>query len=43
VARRALEKTLVVEAVAAYLVTGHRVPESWLWRRIIGYESSSRR
>jgi voltage-gated potassium channel len=43
VARRALERTLVVEAVAAYLVTGHRVPESWLWRRIIGYESSSRR
>jgi voltage-gated potassium channel len=43
VARRALEKTLMVDAVVEYLVTGRRVPESWLWRRITHYGSASRR
>jgi hypothetical protein len=39
VAHRALEKTLMVDAVPAYLVTGRRVPESWFWRRITRYRS----
>ena len=34
VARRALEKTLMADAVAEYLVSGRRVPAGWLWRRI---------
>jgi Trk K+ transport system NAD-binding subunit len=34
VARRALEKTLMVDAVPEYLVSGRRVPSSWWWRRI---------
>jgi voltage-gated potassium channel len=37
VARRALEKTLMVDAVPAYLVTGRRVPAGWFWRRITRY------
>ncbi|WP_369138405.1 potassium channel family protein [Modestobacter versicolor] len=36
-ARRALEKTLMVDAVPEYLVTGRRVPASWFWRRVTGY------
>ncbi|SHN49906.1 Trk K+ transport system, NAD-binding component [Geodermatophilus obscurus] len=35
-ARRALETTLVVEAVREYVVTGRRVPSSWLWRKLSG-------
>jgi Trk K+ transport system NAD-binding subunit len=40
VARRALEKTLMVDAVPEYLVTGRRVPSSWFWRTITGYRSA---
>jgi hypothetical protein len=35
-ARRALEVTLVVDAVREYLVTGRRVPSGWLWRKLHG-------
>jgi voltage-gated potassium channel len=33
-ARRALETTLVVDAVREYVTTGRRVPSSWLWRAL---------
>jgi hypothetical protein len=33
-ARRALERTLVVDAVREYVTTGHRVPSSWVWRTL---------
>jgi voltage-gated potassium channel len=33
-ARRQLETTLVVDTLPEYLVTGRRVPASWLWRRL---------
>ncbi|SNS35559.1 Trk K+ transport system, NAD-binding component [Geodermatophilus pulveris] len=33
-ARRALETTLLVDAVREYVVTGRRVPSGWLWRRL---------
>jgi voltage-gated potassium channel len=33
-ARRALGTTLVVDGVLEYLVTGHRMPSSWIWRRL---------
>ena len=33
-ARRALETTLVVDAVRAYVTTGRRVPSSWVWRKL---------
>ncbi|TFV64581.1 potassium transporter TrkA [Geodermatophilus sp. DF01-2] len=33
-ARRALDTTLVVDAVREYVVTGRRVPSSWIWRRL---------
>jgi Trk K+ transport system NAD-binding subunit len=39
-ARRALEKTLVVDALPEYLVTGRRAPSSWIWRRLTRYEPS---
>ena len=32
--RRQLEAALVVDSVAEYLVTGRRVPSSWIWRRL---------
>ena len=32
--RRQLETTLVVDSVPEYLVTGRRVPSSWIWRRL---------
>ncbi len=35
-ARRALEVTLIVDAVREYVVTGRRVPSSWLWRKLSG-------
>jgi Trk K+ transport system NAD-binding subunit len=35
-ARRALERTLIVDAVREYVVSGRRVPSSWLWRRLAG-------
>ncbi len=33
-ARRALENTLVVQAVCDYVLTGERRPVGWLWRRL---------
>jgi voltage-gated potassium channel len=33
-ARRALETILVVDSVREYVVTGRRVPSSWIWRRL---------
>jgi hypothetical protein len=33
-ARRALGITLVVDAVLEYVVSGRRVPSSWIWRRL---------
>jgi len=36
-ARRALEKTLVVDALPEYLVTGRTVPSGWFWRWITRY------
>jgi voltage-gated potassium channel len=33
-ARRALGTTLVVDGILEYLVTGHRAPSSWIWRRL---------
>jgi voltage-gated potassium channel len=33
-ARRALETTLVVDAAREYVLTGRRVPSSWIWRRL---------
>jgi voltage-gated potassium channel len=39
VGRRALEKTLMVDSVPEYLISGRRVPSSWLWRRITRHRS----
>src|SRR3712207_5596677 len=33
-ARRALERTLIVDAVREYVVSGRRVPSSWFWRKL---------
>jgi voltage-gated potassium channel len=33
-ARRALATTLTVDGVLEYVVTGRRVPSSWIWRRL---------
>ncbi|WNV76820.1 TrkA family potassium uptake protein [Geodermatophilus sp. DSM 44513] len=33
-ARRALETTLLVDAVREYVVSGRRVPTGWVWRRL---------
>ena len=33
-ARRALETTLVVDAAREYVITGRRVPSSWVWRAL---------
>jgi voltage-gated potassium channel len=41
VSRRALEKTLMVDSVPAYLVTGRRVPSGWLWRRLSRYRPTA--
>jgi Trk K+ transport system NAD-binding subunit len=40
-ARRALEVTLIVDAVREYVVTGRRVPSSWLWRKLSGAPAAS--
>lgn len=32
--RRALESTMLVDATAAYVLLGQRVPASWVWRRL---------
>ncbi len=34
VVHRAVETTLVVQGVADYLLTGHRVPSGWIWRKL---------
>ncbi len=34
VVHRAVETTLSVDGVADYLVTGHRVPQGWIWRKL---------
>jgi voltage-gated potassium channel len=33
-ARRLLDSTLLIDAVAAYVVAGRYVPSSWVWRRL---------
>ncbi|RBY79907.1 potassium transporter TrkA [Geodermatophilus sp. TF02-6] len=33
-ARRALGTTLVVDAVREYVLTGRRIPSSWIWRKL---------
>lgn len=33
-ARRGLDTTLLVDAVREYVLTGRRMPESWIWRRL---------
>ncbi|MFB9236257.1 potassium channel family protein [Plantactinospora siamensis] len=38
-ARRALQTTLTVDAVTEYVVSGRRVPDSWLWRRLTGHRA----
>ena len=35
-ARRALGTTLVIDAAREYVVSGRRVPTSWIWRRLTG-------
>ncbi len=35
-ARRELQTTLLSEGTAQYVVTGTRMPESWIWRRLAG-------
>jgi Trk K+ transport system NAD-binding subunit len=35
-ARRELDTTLLVDAAAAYVITGRRRPAGWLWRRLAG-------
>jgi hypothetical protein len=35
-ARRALGTTLQIDAAREYVVTGRRVPTSWIWRRLTG-------
>jgi hypothetical protein len=37
--RRQLETAMVVDALPEYLVTGRRVPSSWIWRRLTGHRS----
>jgi hypothetical protein len=33
-ARRALDVILLVPGILDYLVTGRRVPSSWIWRKL---------
>jgi Trk K+ transport system NAD-binding subunit len=33
-ARRELEGTLVIDAAAAYVLSGDRIPSSWVWRKL---------
>jgi voltage-gated potassium channel len=35
-ARRALATTLVIDSAREYVVSGRRVPTSWIWRRLTG-------
>jgi voltage-gated potassium channel len=34
--RRELEGTMVVDATGAYVLTGRRIPSSWMWRKLSG-------
>jgi Trk K+ transport system NAD-binding subunit len=38
-ARRALDTSLLLETVGEYVVSGRRVPSSWIWRRLSRYEA----
>ena len=38
-ARRALDTTLLLETVGEYVLSGRRVPSSWIWRRLSGHEA----
>jgi Trk K+ transport system NAD-binding subunit len=38
-ARRALDTTLLLETVGEYVLSGRRVPSSWIWRRLSGREA----
>ena len=40
-ARRALATLLMVEGVLGYVVTGRRVPSSWIWRRLTSTGAAS--
>ena len=40
-ARRALEVTLVADAVREYVVSGRRVPSGWLWRKVRGIRAAT--
>ncbi|HEY0509814.1 MAG TPA: NAD-binding protein [Blastococcus sp.] len=40
-ARRALATLLMVEGVLEYVVTGRRVPSSWIWRRLTSTGAAS--
>ncbi|WP_116451268.1 potassium channel family protein [Blastococcus litoris] len=42
-ARRALDTILLVPGVLEYLVTGTRVPSSWIWRKLTGTPETARR
>jgi voltage-gated potassium channel len=38
-ARRALDTTLLLEPVGEYVLSGRRVPSSWIWRRLSRHEA----
>jgi voltage-gated potassium channel len=38
-ARRSLDTTLLLETATEYVVSGRRVPSSWIWRRLSRYEA----
>ena len=38
--RRALDTVLLVPGLLEYVVTGRRVPSSWMWRRLKGADES---
>ena len=38
-ARRALDTTLLLETVGEYVLSGRRVPSSWIWRRLSRHEA----
>jgi voltage-gated potassium channel len=39
-ARRALSTVLVVDAAREYVLSGRRVPTSWVWRRLTSTEET---
>ena len=42
-ARRELDTTLVVDAAAEYVITGHHRPAGWIWRRLSSQGTPTRR